>query len=98
MCLLTKVLRIKLWEEGWGAGSQDVFLPRIQSLCRQDPTPSYVLPITALSQDCNGKVHLHIHSSKYRDPARDPHTAGPQGTIVTTIYQAADSAKHLRMS
>lgn len=72
---------------------------RIQSLCHQDPTPtpSSVLPIVALSQDCHVRLHLQIQSSKYGEPAQDPHTAGPHCIIATTFYRVVDSEAN-RMS
>lgn len=66
--LLTKGLRIKLWEGGRGAGSQDIFLPRIQSLCHQDPHPKLCPPGHCLEPGLQWKLHLPIQSSKYREP------------------------------
>lgn len=78
--LLTKGLRIKLWEGGRGAGSQDIFLPRIQSLCHQDPHPKLCPLGHCLSQDCSGSCTF-----LYKVANTETHTAPPPGIIVTTI-------------
>lgn len=87
------LLRIKLWEGGRGAGSQDIFLPRIQSLCHQDPHPKLCPPGHCLSQDCRGSCTF-----LYKVANTENRTAPPPGIIVTTISHAADSDRLNRTS